>query len=190
MLDGVRLTARARPRWTAADEAGLQAWMRAYLTWLTDSPHGQAEGEERQQPRDVVRRAGRGAGALHRTAGSRAADPRRLARADRSPDRAGRTSAARARAHALVALQRVQPDGVLQPGDARRARRRRPVELPNRRRPQPPAGGSISWCPTRPANGNGRTRKSPTSAPASSTGCCAAPRRRGRSRSTERLPRR
>ena len=44
MLDGVRLLAGSR-QWTAADEAGLQSWMRAYLKWLTDSPYGQDEGK-------------------------------------------------------------------------------------------------------------------------------------------------
>jgi hypothetical protein len=44
MLDGVRLLTGS-PQWTAADEAGLQSWMRAYLKWLTDSPYGQDEGK-------------------------------------------------------------------------------------------------------------------------------------------------
>jgi hypothetical protein len=33
------------PAWTRADEAGLQSWMRAYLTWLIESPHGRAESK-------------------------------------------------------------------------------------------------------------------------------------------------
>ena len=32
-----------RPVWTAADIAGMQAWMRAYLDWLLHSAHGQDE---------------------------------------------------------------------------------------------------------------------------------------------------
>ena len=44
MLDGLRRIAGS-PQWTAADEAGLQTWMRAYLKWLTDSPYGQDEGK-------------------------------------------------------------------------------------------------------------------------------------------------
>ncbi len=44
MLDGLRLLAGS-PQWTAADDAGLQTWMRAYLKWLTDSPYGQDEGK-------------------------------------------------------------------------------------------------------------------------------------------------
>lgn len=44
MLDGLRLLAGS-PQWTAADEAGLQTWMREYLKWLTDSPYGQDEGK-------------------------------------------------------------------------------------------------------------------------------------------------
>jgi len=44
MLDGVRLIAGS-PAWTAGDEAGLQAWMRAYMTWLIDSPHGKDEAK-------------------------------------------------------------------------------------------------------------------------------------------------
>ena len=31
--------------WSRTDEAGLQAWMRAYLKWLIDSPHGQEESK-------------------------------------------------------------------------------------------------------------------------------------------------
>ncbi len=31
--------------WTADDESGLQAWMRAYVQWLLESPHGQAEAK-------------------------------------------------------------------------------------------------------------------------------------------------
>ena len=31
--------------WTGADEAGLQTWMRAYLEWLIESPHGLAESK-------------------------------------------------------------------------------------------------------------------------------------------------
>jgi hypothetical protein len=43
MLDGVLLLEGSR-HWTASDEAGLQAWMRAYLKWLTESQYGQDEG--------------------------------------------------------------------------------------------------------------------------------------------------
>jgi hypothetical protein len=42
LLDGVLLISRS-PAWTKADEEGLQAWMRAYLTWLLESPHGREE---------------------------------------------------------------------------------------------------------------------------------------------------
>jgi hypothetical protein len=44
MLDGVLLLAGS-PRWTKTDEAGLQSWMRAYLTWLLESQHGQEEAK-------------------------------------------------------------------------------------------------------------------------------------------------
>jgi hypothetical protein len=44
MLDGVILVS-ASPAWTAADEAGLQAWMRAYLAWLVESSYGQDESK-------------------------------------------------------------------------------------------------------------------------------------------------
>ena len=44
LLDGVLLIATS-PSWTKADEAGLQAWMRAYLTWLVDSSHGREEAK-------------------------------------------------------------------------------------------------------------------------------------------------
>jgi hypothetical protein len=42
LLDGVLLIA-ASAAWTKADEDGLQAWMRAYLAWLVESPHGREE---------------------------------------------------------------------------------------------------------------------------------------------------
>jgi Alginate lyase len=44
MLDGVLLLAGS-PSWTAADESALQDWMRAYLKWLIESPHGQEEAK-------------------------------------------------------------------------------------------------------------------------------------------------
>lgn len=44
LLDGVLLISGS-PSWTAADEAGLQAWMRAYLTWLLESTHGREEAK-------------------------------------------------------------------------------------------------------------------------------------------------
>jgi hypothetical protein len=44
LLDGVLLIGRSRA-WTAADEAGLQSWMRAYLTWLLESSHGKDEAK-------------------------------------------------------------------------------------------------------------------------------------------------
>jgi len=42
LLDGLALL-EGSLAWTKQDEAGLQAWMRAYLAWLIDSPHGKAE---------------------------------------------------------------------------------------------------------------------------------------------------
>jgi len=42
LLDGVTLIAASRS-WTAADQSGLEAWMRAYGSWLTESPHGKDE---------------------------------------------------------------------------------------------------------------------------------------------------
>lgn len=44
LLDGVVLLAGS-PAWTPADSAGLQAWMRAYATWLVESPHGRDESD-------------------------------------------------------------------------------------------------------------------------------------------------
>ncbi len=44
LLDGVLLLARSRS-WSPADEAGLQAWMRAYVAWLVESPHGRDESD-------------------------------------------------------------------------------------------------------------------------------------------------
>jgi hypothetical protein len=42
MLDGILLL-KGTAHWSDTDEAGLQAWMRAYLAWLVDSPHGRDE---------------------------------------------------------------------------------------------------------------------------------------------------
>jgi Alginate lyase len=42
LLDGIRLLSGSSA-WTAKDESGLQEWMRAYLTWLLESPHGREE---------------------------------------------------------------------------------------------------------------------------------------------------
>jgi len=42
LLDGVRLIAGSRS-WTAADQSGLEEWSRAYVSWLTASPHGREE---------------------------------------------------------------------------------------------------------------------------------------------------
>lgn len=44
LLDGVSLIA-ASPAWTSADQTRLEAWMRAYATWLIESPHGQEEAK-------------------------------------------------------------------------------------------------------------------------------------------------
>jgi hypothetical protein len=44
LLDGVRLIGESSA-WTAADEKGLQEWMRAYVTWLVESPYGQDESK-------------------------------------------------------------------------------------------------------------------------------------------------
>jgi alginate lyase len=44
LLDGVLLISDSKA-WTPADEAALQAWMRSYLTWLIESPHGKAESK-------------------------------------------------------------------------------------------------------------------------------------------------
>jgi hypothetical protein len=44
LLDGITLIAGS-PAWTAADQQGLSDWMRAFLTWLTESTHGQEEAK-------------------------------------------------------------------------------------------------------------------------------------------------
>jgi hypothetical protein len=44
LLDGVTLIA-ASPAWTSADRTKLDVWMRAYATWLIESPHGQEEAK-------------------------------------------------------------------------------------------------------------------------------------------------
>jgi hypothetical protein len=42
LVDGVLLVDGSRA-WTDEDAAGLKAWMREYVTWLVESPHGQEE---------------------------------------------------------------------------------------------------------------------------------------------------
>jgi hypothetical protein len=44
LLEGVLLIAGS-PAWTRADEDGLQAWMRGYLSWLLESAHGREEAQ-------------------------------------------------------------------------------------------------------------------------------------------------
>jgi hypothetical protein len=44
LLDGVMLISGS-PAWTKADDDALQAWMRAYLTWLVESTHGREESK-------------------------------------------------------------------------------------------------------------------------------------------------
>jgi alginate lyase len=44
LLDGVTLIAGS-PAWTKGDQQGLTEWMRAFLTWLVESTHGQEEAK-------------------------------------------------------------------------------------------------------------------------------------------------
>jgi hypothetical protein len=44
LLDGVTLISHS-PAWSAADQAGLQAWMREFAMWLTESQFGKDESQ-------------------------------------------------------------------------------------------------------------------------------------------------
>lgn len=44
LLDGVTLLHGSKA-WTAADQAGLEAWMKQYVQWLVESPYGKDEGK-------------------------------------------------------------------------------------------------------------------------------------------------
>ena len=44
IVDATRLMAGS-PAWTAADDTALRVWMRAYVTWLVESPHGKDEAK-------------------------------------------------------------------------------------------------------------------------------------------------
>jgi hypothetical protein len=44
VLDGIQLI-RGSSAWTSADDAALQAWMRAFLKWMIESPEGQDESK-------------------------------------------------------------------------------------------------------------------------------------------------
>jgi hypothetical protein len=44
LLDGVTML-KGSPAWTSADQAGLQAWMREFATWLTESQFGKDESQ-------------------------------------------------------------------------------------------------------------------------------------------------
>ena len=100
--------------------------------------------EERQQPRDVVRRPGRVAGALRRRHDARPPHARTIAAAHRDADRSGRPATARARAHARVGLQHLQPARVLRPGPPRRVHWRGSLESPHRGRPESAPGRRFS----------------------------------------------
>jgi hypothetical protein len=44
VLDGIQLI-RGSSAWSPADEAALQAWMRAFVTWMIESPEGKEEAK-------------------------------------------------------------------------------------------------------------------------------------------------
>ncbi len=44
LIDGVLLI-QGSDAWSTADEDGLQSWMRSFLTWLLESPHGRDEAK-------------------------------------------------------------------------------------------------------------------------------------------------
>ena len=184
LLDGVMLISGS-PAWTKADEDGLQAWMRAYLTWLLESPHGQEEsknGNNHETWYDV------------QVAG--------LALYTGQVDVARRTlEGARAR----IAAQ-IEPDG-RQPRELERTRSWHYSEFnlaafmdlatlgstsastcgtTGRRTAAASGKPSTSWSPTPPASGNGRSTRSPRSARARCTRSCAAARSRGGSRNIGR----
>ena len=84
----------ASPAWTAADQAGLDAWMRDYLTWLLESPHGQAEAKNGNNHETWYNVQVASLAHVHMPARHRAAHPRRRAPADRSSDPTRRPAAA------------------------------------------------------------------------------------------------
>ena len=167
-------------------QTGLQHWMRAYLTWLVESPHGKDEAKngnnhETWYDVQVAALAMYTGQSDARAANARAAHASRIAR----QIRAGRPSAARAGAHAVVGLQHLQPAAFFDLATLERTRQPRPVELPHARTARslrkafdylvPFASGERKWT---------HAQITPFRATRAATRCCAAPPPRGRNRST------
>ena len=97
-----------------------------------------------EQPRHVLRRAGRAPRARDRRPRSRSRDGEEGACAShRAADQARRITASRARAGGALLLPAVQPRGPVQAGDPRRARRSRPLALRDGSRRRHPQGARL-----------------------------------------------
>ena len=168
---------RLSPAWTAADQAGLDTWMRDYLTWLLESPHGQAEaknGNNHETWYDVQVAAlamfTRQPAIARRTLeGARQRIARQIEPDGRQPRELSRTRAWHYSAYNLTAFFNLATLGD--------ARGRRLVDLSIGGRAQPPEGARFS----RPVRGGRaplavsgahrlRARRDPSS-PAPSRGC-------------------
>ncbi len=143
MLDGVLLLAGSAV-WTDADEAGLKAWMTAYVKWLRESSHGQEEaknGNNHETWYDVQVAAlalytGQRELCLQTLAGARGRIARQIEPDGRQPRELERTRSwdySEFNLRAFFDLARL--------GDTRR---RRPLELQHRRRPKPAQGAGLS----------------------------------------------
>lgn len=75
MLDGVLLIAGSAS-WRPEDDAALQAWMRSYLAWLTESQHGKEESRTATTTRRGTTSRWRGSPSIPASAISQAASSR------------------------------------------------------------------------------------------------------------------
>jgi hypothetical protein len=182
MLDGIILISSS-PAWTRADEDRLQAWMRQYLSWLTESTHGQEEsknGNKHETWYDVqvaglALYTGQATGHAGR---SKAHAP---ASAARSPQTAVSHASSSARVRGTTANSTSPRSWI-----SRRLARTSVSICGTTGRETAAASGQpwTSWSPTLPASGSGRSINSPRSAPARFTGSCVAARLPGRSQNT------
>ena len=142
LLDGVMLLSGS-PAWTKADEDGLQAWMRAYLTWLVESPHGREESKNGNnhetwydvQVAGLALYTGQVDVARRTLEGARARIATQIEPDGRQPRELERTRSWHYSEFNLAAFMDLATLGS--------ARRRRSVELPDARRPRHPASRGL-----------------------------------------------
>ena len=183
MLDGA-LMMSGSPAWTDADNVALQEWMRAYVTWLVESPYGKDEaknGNNHETWYDVqvaalALYAGESELARRTLIGARSRIARQIRPDGRQPRELERT---RSWDYSIFNLRAFFDLATLS--------ERANLDLWNYRtrgRPKPAQGARLSRAVCVRRAQVDRTRRSRRSGRASSTRCSAAAPRRGRNRST------